>query len=596
MLTRVHHVVRVISCLLPVLHLAQAQNKTCPSSPSRPTASTCRNIPGDPDWPSPSDWSQLNETVQGRLIATVPQASVCHHGPYDAYDEEACRALKAGWDFAQTFELKPAEIINAAFQNQSCDPFTPAEKPCELGNYVSYSINVTGADDIRAGIDFSREKNVRLVIKNTGHDYMGKSTGKGGLALWTHNLKFISILDDYKSPSYNGPAAKVGAGVISGELYAAVAAKGYRAVGGTCASVGVAGGWASGGGHSLLTGLYGMGADNVLEWEVILADGRHILATPNNEYSDLYWAMSGGGGGVWGVVLSMTTKIFPDGEVGGARLFFNASNIDPDTYWKAIEEWYLFLPSYTDGLGGGNTVEYMINAVSFSGISFTVPNGGAAGVDTLLKPYLSTLDNLNISYTYASHSSPNYYDHFEADFGPLPYGPYPANTLFSNRLFPRSISENKETNAILVNTIRNMTLYENGVFWMGCESLRVNRTATSHPDNAVNPAWTDTLGICTVISYWDWSIPREDMLRRKHHLVDEIVPAFEEITPGAASYLNEVDSFYHGDWKKEFYGEGMYEKLEVVKAKYDSEGLFYAYTGVGSDKWREDGEGRICKV
>lgn len=60
--------------------------------------------------------------------------------------------------------------MNIAFQNESCDPFTPASAPCELGNYASYSINVTNVDDIVAGIQFAKEHKVRLVIKNTGHE------------------------------------------------------------------------------------------------------------------------------------------------------------------------------------------------------------------------------------------------------------------------------------------------------------------------------------------------------------------------------------------------------------------------------------------
>jgi len=53
---------------------------------------------------------------------------------------------------------------------QGCDPYPPIEKSCELGNYVSYSINVTGADDVVAGIEFAKANNIRLVIKNTGHE------------------------------------------------------------------------------------------------------------------------------------------------------------------------------------------------------------------------------------------------------------------------------------------------------------------------------------------------------------------------------------------------------------------------------------------
>jgi len=58
------------------------------------------------------------------------------------------------------------------FQNQSCDPFTPEAKQCTMGNYASYSINVSSAGDIIAGIKFAQDKNVRLVVKNTGHEYV----------------------------------------------------------------------------------------------------------------------------------------------------------------------------------------------------------------------------------------------------------------------------------------------------------------------------------------------------------------------------------------------------------------------------------------
>lgn len=424
--------------------------------------------------------------------------------------------------------------------------------------------------------------------------YMGKSSGKGSLSLWTHHLKYSQVLLDYRSDVYTGPAVKVGAGVISGELYSTVAEAGYRVVGGTCASVGIAGGYTAGGGHSLINGLYGMAADNVLEWEVVTADGEVVIATPTNEYSDLYWAMSGGGGGVWGVVLSMTSKIHPDGQIGGATLQFSAPADDPDTYWKAVEAWYSFLPSYTDGLTGGNTVEFEIFATIFDAISFTVPGGNASDVDTLLGPYLEQLSDLGIAYSYSSHTSASYYAHFENDFGPLPYGPNPANTLFSNRLFPRSVSENATTNAALVQAIRNMTTYQDGYFFLGCEAQRVN-SSTGHPDNAVLPAWRDVLGICTVIGFWNWTESWSDMLERKAYLVDEIVPALEAVTPGSGSYLNEVDSWYHGDWKQEFYGEN-YDRLLEIKDLYDPEHLFYAYTGIGSDYWVADGSGRLCRA
>ena len=57
------------------------------------------------------------------------------------------------------------------FQNASCDPFTSETTPCTLGNYVDYSINITCPEDVAAGLTFAQENNIRLVIKNTGHEY-----------------------------------------------------------------------------------------------------------------------------------------------------------------------------------------------------------------------------------------------------------------------------------------------------------------------------------------------------------------------------------------------------------------------------------------
>lgn len=56
------------------------------------------------------------------------------------------------------------------WQNQTCDPFTDKSSACSLGNYVEYAINVSSAADIQVGLKFVQKHNIRLVIKNTGHE------------------------------------------------------------------------------------------------------------------------------------------------------------------------------------------------------------------------------------------------------------------------------------------------------------------------------------------------------------------------------------------------------------------------------------------
>ncbi|KAI9048465.1 hypothetical protein LZ554_007300 [Drepanopeziza brunnea f. sp. 'monogermtubi'] len=344
----------------------------------------CRYIPGDARWPSGEKWDKLNATVGGRLIATKPVASVCHDPIYNA---AICSTLKDEWDTPLPFIQAPAEIMTALFQNQSCVPFTSISTPCTLGNYASFSINVTGVRDAVAGLKFAKDNNIRLVIKNTGHDYLGKSTGKGGLALWMHNLKSVEIIDSYKSRSYKGPAVKLGAGVIAADAYLAVHQRGYRIVGGSCPTVGLAGGYSQGGGHSSLSGQYGLGADNVLEWEVVTADGRHLVATPT-EHEELFWALSGGGGGTFAVVLSMTTRLHADGPVGGGLLVLNITQTGPEVYWDTVELFHASLPAIVDT---GATVSYQITNSLFIIGAIAAPNRTAAQVTALLSPVLTSL-------------------------------------------------------------------------------------------------------------------------------------------------------------------------------------------------------------
>jgi hypothetical protein len=58
------------------------------------------------------------------------------------------------------------------YQNTSCSPFYDLDQPCKLGSYAVYSISVSGPKDVVAGLKFARDHNVRLVIRNTGHEYV----------------------------------------------------------------------------------------------------------------------------------------------------------------------------------------------------------------------------------------------------------------------------------------------------------------------------------------------------------------------------------------------------------------------------------------
>lgn len=60
--------------------------------------------------------------------------------------------------------------MSALWANQSCDPFTPRAAQCVIGTYVQYAVNVTNADQVAKTVKFAHDKNIRLVVRNTGHE------------------------------------------------------------------------------------------------------------------------------------------------------------------------------------------------------------------------------------------------------------------------------------------------------------------------------------------------------------------------------------------------------------------------------------------
>lgn len=109
-----------------------------------------------------------------------------------------------------------------------------ANGTCTQGGYSEYAVKIQNVAQIQLAVNFARSLNLRLVIRNTGHDYNGRSVGKGALSIWTHRLKEIQYVEKYKSSAYSGPVFKVGAGVQGFELLQAADKYGVSAVTGIC--------------------------------------------------------------------------------------------------------------------------------------------------------------------------------------------------------------------------------------------------------------------------------------------------------------------------------------------------------------------------
>lgn len=378
------------------LSIAPAWASAFTSSHPRASAnySQCRCFPGDKCWPTTSEWAAFNETIGGRLVATVPIASVCHYDNFTGYNDEKCAELKAAWEYPETHYLSSSSPMASWFANNSCNPYTSPASQCVIGTHVRFAVNATGVADYQATLSFAAKRNIRLVIRNTGHDYFGKSTGAGALELWTHYLKQIEVLSNYSSAAYKGAALKLGAGVQAFEAYEAADATGLAVVGGDCDTVGIAGGYTQGGGLGPLSSTFGLGADQVLEWEVVTSTGRHITASPT-EHDDLYWALSGGGGGTYAAVLSMTVRAYPTMKVASANLTFSSTGVSYDSFTQVVETFLTSLPSLAE-VGTWSSF-YIIDGV-FELVPAFGPNIDVAELHELLAPTLAALNQTGIPY------------------------------------------------------------------------------------------------------------------------------------------------------------------------------------------------------
>ncbi|CAM1503621.1 Fc.00g012120.m01.CDS01 [Cosmosporella sp. VM-42] len=541
-------------------------------------ATLCRSLPGDASWPSVTVWNRLNSTVDGRLVKTVPLGSPCHDPNYNA---DACAALQDAWNLPQTHIESSSSVMQAYFANQSCDPFLPESRPCLLGNYVSYAVKVSNSKQVAATVKFANKYNIRLVVRNTGHDYFGRSTGAGGLAIWTHEMNSAEYVD-YSDALYKGPAFKFGAGILGSQAVEAVNAKGLAVVSGECPTVGLAGGYSQGGGHSVLSTAFGLGADQTLEFEAVTAAGTIVKAS-SRQNSDLYWAMSGGGGGNYAIVTSLTVRAHNVGKIGGAALQMTVAGISKETFDEAVLKFHELMPAMIDQ--GASVIYYVTNQVLVI-MPITVVNSTGDFVrEKVLGPFTDELARLGIKAA-VSYSTLGFYEHYDTYSGPLPYGHLGVSDYqFGGRLIPRSVIEND--NESFQEVIRNITA--NGVIAVGSAGTYKGYKGVS---NAVLPQWRSSIMSMQIGTPWD-STNWDKMLADQKRITNEYVPLLTSVTPGAGAYLNEAD-FNQPSWEETFYGAN-WVKLSLIKKKWDPTSVFYNFKGVGSDAWTVANNGRMCR-
>ncbi len=191
--------------------------------------------------------------------------------------------------------------------------------------------------DVQAALEAGRRAGVAIAVRGGGHSGPGFGTVDGGVVIDLSPMHGVDV--DPKRRT-----ARVEGGATLAMLDAATHEHGLATPGGIISSTGI-GGLTLSGGHGYLSRRYGLTIDNLLEAEVVLADGTAVRAS-ETEHPDLFWAIRGGGGN-FGIVTSFTFRLHP------VRNVVCGPTAWPASVTAGVLSWYRdFMPAQDEDLYG----------------------------------------------------------------------------------------------------------------------------------------------------------------------------------------------------------------------------------------------------
>jgi FAD/FMN-containing dehydrogenase len=200
------------------------------------------------------------------------------------------------------------------------------------------------AADVMACVNYARDNKILLAIRGGGHNGPGLGSCNDGLVIDLSAMKGIRV-----DPA--AATAQVGGGCVWGDVDHATHAFGLAAASGIISTTGV-GGLTLGGGLGHLSRKCGLTVDNLLEVDMVLADGSFVTANATKN-ADLFWAVRGGGGN-FGVVTSFTFRLHPISTVCAGPMFWAIE--DSAKILKAYEPFITNAPEELNGFFAFMTV------------------------------------------------------------------------------------------------------------------------------------------------------------------------------------------------------------------------------------------------
>lgn len=447
--------------------------------------------------------------------------------------------------------------------------------------------------DVQAALSFAQNHSLPLVIKNSGHDYKGRSSAPDALALWTHNYQpALKLTKGFTPDGCSEPVADgvtMGAGQGFAGLYSFCEDNDCTVVGGSSRTVGAAGGWLAGGGHGALSNTLGMGVDNVLQIRAVLPNGEYVTAN-RCQNQDIFFALRGGGGSTFGVNMEVTTTAHPKTTLQVAYIRFLSADVNSVNKFISLtvanaNKWA------TEGWGGYIAPGAM-GAIA-SGMILMTPKLNHSQAVESMKPitdYAASLGNVvlnnevdtvpSFSQAYNTYILPN-----EEAVG--------IGIALGSRLIPKDVFTNNQ--AGLTSALQQVASEVTAVtgtqanpdlrsLTYGAPLQFLVTAPSSYSDNdtvaaSITPAWrTATWHVVTGQAFANNA--NAATINHAFQTAHNVAKTLEGVAPNSGAYQNEADTFQDNPTTT-FWGDDNYNRLVGIKNQVDPNNVLTCWECIG---------------
>ncbi|KXS14387.1 FAD-binding domain-containing protein [Gonapodya prolifera JEL478] len=423
-----------------------------------------------------------------------------------------------------------------------------------LERYPAVIFFAANVEQVQGAVKCASTTGYNVVPRSGGHSYENLGSLDGQLLLDISTLNNVTV--DAASST-----ATVGAGIRLGNLYVALDNFGFTFTGGVCPSVGL-GGHMGAGGFGFLARKWGLIADNVLSATVVDTSGNLLLVN-STSHPDLFWAIRGGGGGSYAIVVEVLLRVFPEPPVNTIVV----ASWDNYTVGKdAIARFQAFAPTTTENLASQILLGF--GSITFLGRYL----GPQSELETLLQQSgLLSVGNATVTYQNCTSlgAQAALWDS-QASCQNLDALTTPTRLAATNRENAKAKSEYVTTllpDAALQALVDRASAIPNNFGFI--ELAAHGGFLDTVPSNATAfPHRKGTLMLIQYVIFFDLGTI-EPMNSTRYGWINDTEKALAPYVSGA-HYQGYADL----DVDPQTYFAGNWERLKIVKGNYDPVGLF----------------------